>query len=198
MLSKLVLVVSGIAYLMLGTVAANAFETAGPPAVATEQVQHTQETVQAEMTAHQTEMKALTVKLTESFRAISEKRDPKGYVQDKSLVKAHEANIKELRTAVREHKLFLGDYEHVCGVNGKQQDAMIQHQQQMKGVLYDVVDSFDAFENANDQVNNPNIDITMSIGEAFVAHREALKEFSDDISQHQRAMADLVAKCQTP
>jgi hypothetical protein len=47
---------------------------------------------------------------------------------------------------VRNHKLFLGDYEHQCGVSSKQQDAMVEHQQQMKGALYDVVDPFDAFE----------------------------------------------------
>lgn len=155
----------------------------------------TQKSLDAEMMSHQSEMKALTIRLGESFQAIGDARDAKGYVQDKAVLKAHEANIKALRDAVRDHKLFLSDYEHQCGVSSKQEDAMVQHQQQMKGVLYDVVESFDTFEETNDQPNNSYIPVTVLIGPAFAAHREALKELTSDIAQHQHAMIELTKKC---
>jgi hypothetical protein len=65
----------------------------------------------------------------------------------------------------------------------------------MKGVLYDVVESFDTYEMTNDAPNNPNYTPIEDIGPAFVAHREALKELSADIAQHQQAMEQMVKKC---
>ena len=151
--------------------------------------------VERAMVNHQKEMQTLLAKLDESFQAIADARDAKGYVRNKAVLKAHEANIKALRDAVRDHKLFLSDYEHQCGVISKQQDAMVEHQLKMKGVLYDVVESFDSFEQANDQPNNSYIVVTMSIDQAFDAHREALKELADATAQHEQAMAQMMKKC---
>jgi hypothetical protein len=147
------------------------------------------------MVNHQREMQALLVKLDESLQTITAARDAKGYVRNKAALKTHEANIKALRNAVRDHKRFLGGYEHQCGVTGKQQDAMVQHQFQMKGALHDVVESFDAFAQANDQPNNPYIYVTQSVEQAFTAHREALKELKDAVAQHTQAMAQMMNKC---
>ncbi len=147
------------------------------------------------MVNHQREMRTLLAKLDESFQAIANARGAKGFVRNKAVLKAHEANIKALRDAVRDHKLFLGDYERQCGVISKQQDAMVEHQLKMKGVLYDVVESFDSFEQANDQPNNSYIVVTMSIDQAFDAHREALKELADATAQHEQAIAQMMKKC---
>ncbi len=126
----------------------------------------TQKSLDEEMMTHQSEMKTLTARLDKSFQSISDARDAKGYVQNKVVLQAHEADIKTFRDAVREHKLFLGEYEHQCGVTSKQEDAMVQHQQQMKGMLYDVVESFDTFEQANDEPANPDSYITLEVGPA--------------------------------
>lgn len=162
---------------------------------ATSQTDTIKKSLDEEMMDHQKEMQILLVKLDKSFQAITDARDEKGYVRDKAVLKAHEADIKALRDAVRDHKLFLGDYEHQCGVSSKQEDAMVEHQQQMKGALYDVVDSFDAFEQANNQPTNSYIVVTMSIGQASVAHSEALKELAHAIDQHKQAMEQMVKRC---
>jgi hypothetical protein len=78
----------------------------------------------------------------------------------------------------REHKPFLNSYQHQCGINSKQQDTMVQHQQQMKSVLYDVVDTFDTYEMTNDAPDSPIYVAIEGIGPAFVAYREALKELT--------------------
>jgi hypothetical protein len=91
------------------------------------QTQRSQQSLDAEMTSHQNEMKALTTKLDDSFQAIADARDAKGYVRDKLIIEMHEEDIKALRNAARDHKLFLAGYEQLCSVNSKQQDATIQH-----------------------------------------------------------------------
>ncbi len=197
---KPVLFIAVAVFLVLGGIPLFAKQMPGiqmPSANQPSQDQSAQKSRYAEraMMNHQKEMQTLLAKLDESFQAIGDARDAKGYVLDKAVLKAHEANIKALRGAVRDHKLILSDYERQCGVSSKQQDAMIEHQQQMKGVLYDVVDSFDALEQANDQPNNPNIVITMYIGEAFAAHREALTELADASARHEQAMAQMMKKC---
>ena len=121
----------------------------------------------AEMMNHQQEMQTLLAKLQTSLQSIVNARDGSGYVGDKSIVRAHEADLTELRNAVRNHKLFLIDEERKCGVKSSQQDAMIQHQQQMKAVLYDVVDTFYTYMAANDRSN----DLAESVADALSAHR---------------------------
>ncbi len=194
---KPVFVTAVVALLGLGMTPLFAIQMPRMQMPATSQTDANQKSLDVEraMVNHQKEMQTLLANLDESLQAIAEARDAKGYVRDKAVLKAHEANIKALRNAVRDHKLFLSDYEHQCGVSSKQQDAMVEHQQKMKGVLYDVVESFDTFEQTNDEPNNPSIEVTMSIGLAFVTHREALKELEDAIDQHKQAMAQLMKKC---
>ena len=145
----------------------------------------------AEMMNHQQEMQTLLAKLQTSLQAIVDARDGSGYFSDKSIVRAHEADLTELRNAVRSHKLFLIDEERKCGTNSSQHDAMMQHQQQMKAVLYDVVDTFYTYMAANDRSN----DFAESVSDALSAHRQALKGFGDAIAQHQQAMAQMMKKC---
>lgn len=161
----------------------------------TGQMERDHKSAEAEMTAHQKEMQALNTKLGESFQAIADARGAKGYVHDPSILKTHGKDIKALRDAVRDHKLFLSDYEHTCGVNSKQQDAMIQHQKEMKGILYDVVETYDTYEETNDAPNNPNYVAIEGIGPSFEAHRAALKELTSAINQHQEAMTQMMKQC---
>jgi hypothetical protein len=156
---------------------------------------HNKSSLDVEMTDHQNEMQALTTRLGESFQAIANARDAKGYVHDRAMLKAHEADIKALRNAVRDHKLFLSEYEHTCGVNSKQEDAMIQHQQEMKGMLYDVVETFDTYEYTNDAPDNSYSTPVEEIGLAFDGHRAALKELTGAIAQHKQAMQQMMKKC---
>ncbi len=90
---------------------------------ATSQMDNSKNSLDAEMMDHQKEMQTLLAKLDESFKAITDARDEKGYVRDKAVFKAHEANMKALQDAARDHELFLGDYEHQCG--GAAGDGMI-------------------------------------------------------------------------
>jgi hypothetical protein len=156
------------------------------------QTDKSQKSLDAEMMSHQKEMQTLLVKLQASFQAIVNASDSNGYVRDKSIVKAHEADITAFRNAVRNHKLFLIDYERECGVNRKQHDAMIQHQEHMKSILYDLGDTFAAYEDANntsiDQQPNP-------VEYAMKAHRQAITELKDAIAQHNQAMTQMIKTC---
>jgi hypothetical protein len=147
----------------------------------------------AEMMEHQRDMQALNIKLTESFQAVAKARDAEGYVKDMAIVKAHETDIKALQKSFKEHRELLKAYEHKCGVSSKQQDVMIQHQQAMKAMLYDVVESYDTFEITNEK--DPNDSVTKDIGPAFGEHREALKELTTVIAQHEKALAQMVRTC---
>ena len=158
---------------------------------ATSQPDKNQKSLDAEMMDHQNEMQSLFAKLEKSFQAAVDAKDANGYIRDKSIIKAHEADLTELRNAVRNHKLFMVDYESKCGVNSKQHDAMNQHQQQMKAVLYDVVDTFYAWMSADDH----SIEVSEPVENALTAHREALKELGDAIAQHKQAMTQMMSKC---
>jgi hypothetical protein len=173
------------AFLGLGMKPAFAIQTPG---------MQTQISSGAEMVSHESAMKTMTIKLDKSFRAITDARDEKGYVRDKSVLKAHEANIKALRDAVRHYELFPGSDEHQYGTSSKQREAVAQYHQQMKAVLHDVVESFDTFEQINDQLNNSEIVVTMYVGQAWAAHREALKALADAVAQHEQAMAEVMKK----
>lgn len=168
-----------------------AIQMPGMQMPAKSQTGQNQKSLDAEMMNHQSEMQALLAKLETSFQAIVDAKDANGRVRDKSIVKAHEADLTELRNAVRSHKLFLIDYEGKCGVNSKQHDAMIQHQQKMKAVLFDVVDTFYTYMDANDS----SIETSEPVEDALTAHHEALKELGDAIAQHKRAMAQMMKEC---
>ncbi len=158
---------------------------------AVSQTDKTQKSVDTQMMNHQAEMKDLIVKLNASFQAIVDAKDAKGYVKDKSLVKAHEADLTALRNAVRAHKLFLTAEEQACGAKSKDDDAMIQHQQQMKSVLYDAVDTFSTYQSANDS----SIEASEPVEDALAAHRSALAALTDASAQHQQAMAQMMKRC---
>ncbi len=189
MTRKLFLTTTAVALLGLGMTPLFGLQMPGMQMPATSQPN--QKSIDAEMMDHQNEMQALVTKLDKSFQAIVNARDSNGYVRDKSIVKAHEADLTEFRNAVRNHKLFLIDYERKCGVNAKSQDAMVQHQQQMKAVLYDVVDSFYAYQDANDT----SIDTPFAVEDALSTHRQALKELEDAVTQHKQAMEQMMKKC---
>lgn len=164
MLRKLLQVTAGTAFLGFGTMP---LLSLGPPAVQMTTAGYTdpsRKSLDDEMTNHQNEMITLTARLNESFQNIANARDAKGYVHDKALLKAHEVDIRSLRNAVREHKLFLGVYERQCGVTSKHEDIIIQHQHMMKAVLYDVVETFDTYEITNNGPNDPNVVPTEDIG----------------------------------
>lgn len=152
---------------------------------------HSQRLIGVEMPSHPSAIATLALKLDESFRAISEARDVKGYVKNNAALKEHEANIRALRDGVRHHRFVISDDEYQCGASG-QQDAVFQCQKEVKGVVHDVIESFNAFEQTNDEPDNPSIVVTMNIGPAYVAHREALKKLADMIAQHEPAMAPVM------
>ncbi len=164
------------------------------PSIALQQ-KHFAKSVDIEMADHQQEMQTLTARLNHSAQVIADARDAKGYVRDKAIMEAHAIAIKALQNSFRDHKKFLKTYESACGLNGQQHDAMIQHQQMMKSVLYDVVETFDTFEDSNNGPNDPNIEVTKYVGPAFEAHRDALKELTGAVAQHQKAMEEMMTKC---
>ncbi len=156
---------------------------------------HTLNSQDAEMMNHQSTIGALTIKLEESFHAIADARDAKGYVQNKAVLKAHEANIKVLRTAERNPRIFLTENYRQCSANNLPQNSIAQYEQQMKGVVHKVVESFYTFEQTNDQQNNSEIYVTMYIGEAYAAHCAALKELTDTTTQYEQAVAQAMKQC---
>lgn len=191
---KRVLFTALVALLGFGMTPLFASQMSGMQMPAASQNDKSQKSLDAEMMNHQKEMQTLLAKLQTSFQAIVNASDSNGYVRDKSIVKAHEADITALRNAVRNHKLFLIDYERECGVNSKQHDAMIQHQEHMKAILYDVVDTFSSYEDANDASIDQQPD---PVEDALNVHRQAIKELKDAIAQHNQAMTQMMKTCST-
>jgi hypothetical protein len=188
---KLFSFTAAAALLGFGLVPLFAIQMNGAQMPATGQSEQNQKSADAEMMAHQKEMQDLSTKLDSSFQVMVAATDSRGYVHDKAIVKLHEADIKALRNAVREHKLFLDTDDHQCSAGTKQADAMMQHQQEMKGVLYDVVDTFDTYQTADDS----SIESSEPVEDALHAHRDALKEFTAAIAQHQVAMTQMMKAC---
>jgi hypothetical protein len=58
-----------------------------------------------------------------------------------------------------------------------------------------LVDTFDTYEMTNDAPDNPIYVAIEGIGPAFVTHREALKELTGAIAQHEQAMTQMMKKC---
>lgn len=188
---KLFSTVASLAILGSCIVPLLASQMPGMPMAPATQLNQSKASLDAQMMSHQEEMQTLLAKLQASFKAIADARDATGYPADKSLLKTHEADIAEFRSAVRSHKLFDVTYEQQCGANGKQKDAMIEHQQQMKGVLYDVVDTFAQYQAADPSSS----EISATVGMAFDEHKGALKELADAIAEHKQAMAQMMKKC---
>ena len=141
--------------------------------------------------SHQHEMQALTASLDKSFQAIVDARDANGYVRDKFILKTHEADIIALRNFVRNQRLFLNVYEHKCGEDITQHDHIVQIQQQLKAVLYDVVDTLSVYQNLDD----PSIETSEPLELALDAHREALKQLFDAIAKHEQAITQMMKAC---
>lgn len=194
MTSKSVVLTAMAAILGFGITLLFAIQMPGMQMPATSQTDQNQKSLDVEMMNHQSEMQALLAKLEASFQAIMDAKDANGRVHGKSIVKAHEADLTELRNAVRHHKQFLIDYEGKCSVNSKQHDAMIEHQQQMKAVLFDVVDTFYTYMDANDST----IVASEPVEDALTALREALKELGNAIAQHKQAMAQIIPAIPKP
>jgi hypothetical protein len=156
---------------------------------------HSQKLFGAVTMSHPGTIEALAIKLDESFRAITDARDARGYIKNKAALKAHEANIKALRNGLRNHTLFTGNDEYQCGASGSQLDVAVQCERQITSLIHDVAESFDTFELTNDQPDNPIITATMDIGPAYVAHREALRKLAATIGQHEPALAQVMNTC---
>ena len=181
--------------LLVGTAPLCALQAAGTQMSSTTGTTHSQKLLGAETLSHPGTIAALTIKLDESFRAINDARDAKGYIKNKTALKVHEANIKALRNGLRHHAIPASNDEYQCEASGSQQDAAVQCEQQIKALVHDVAESFDTFEYTNDVPDNPNSTPTMNIGPAYVAHREALKKLADAIAQHEPAMAQVMKTC---
>ncbi len=185
MTHKLFLSTTAVALLGLGTMPLFANQMPVMQMPAASQTDQSQSSPDAEMTNHQNEMQTLFAKLQTSFQAVVNARDGSGFVRDKSIIRAHEADLTELQNAVRNHKLLVVSADRKSDVNSKQHDAMMQHQQQMKAALYDVADTFYVYMQANDRSN----DFAESVTDTLNAHRHALKELEDAIAQQERAMS---------
>jgi hypothetical protein len=102
----------------------------------------------------------LTVRLNDSFQAVSQARDKKGFVHDHAALKEHAANLKAFRKALKRKDLAA--------------DTTNTRIQSISHLLHDTTESFFAFEQANDQPDNPNISITMDVQESFAVHCKEL------------------------
>jgi hypothetical protein len=181
--------------LLLGMTPLFARQAPGPQTHAATGTDHLQMVSDAEIMSHPGTIAALTIKLDESFRAISDARDAKGYIKNRTALKTHEANIKALRNGLRHHTLLARNDEYQCAASGSQQNAAVECEQQMKRLVHDVGESFDTFELTNDAPDNPNSTPTMDIGPAYLAHGEALKKLADTIAQHEPTMAQAMRAC---
>ena len=112
----------------------------------------------------------LTLRLNDSFQAVAQARDPKGFVHDRAALKEHTANLKACRKALKHKDLPAADAT----------DSRLQN---ISRLLRDTMESFFAFEQANDQPDNPNIYVTMGVQESFTAHSECLKRLTVAVDQ---------------
>lgn len=160
-----------------------------------------QSRVGTEMISHQHLMEDLLALLQKDFQTVVASKDANGYVHDKAAVKAYKAELEGLRDAVRQHRLFAADYERWCGESftsdyrhwcgpDKKQNAMAEHQQRMKGILYDLSETFDTYVAADNHSIEGGPD---KIEDALAAHRDALNDFANAIQDHEQAMTQMMA-----
>lgn len=187
--------------MFLGLVLAPVFGgQAAAQASATAPNDQEQSNVNTEMMSHQHLMEDLLAGLQKDLQAVVSSRDAYGYIHNKAAVKAYEADLAGLREAVRQHKLFAADYErwceqsfttdyeHRCGPD-KKQNAMAEHQQQMKSALFYLSDTFYTYLAADDHSieGGPN-----KIEDALTAHHDALNDFAHAVKDHEQAMAQMM------
>jgi hypothetical protein len=65
--------------------------------------------------------------------------------------------------------------------------------QDISHLLRDTTESFFAFELANDQLDNPNIVITMDVRESFAAHSKCLNQFTAAVEQEEAGHTQLTS-----
>ncbi len=155
------------------------------------QIDEDRKLLDADIIDHQKRIQALIANLDRSLQTIVDAEDANGNVSEKSIVKAHEADIVTLRNAARNQKLFLILYEQKCGADSTQHDHIMQLQQQLKAALYDVVDTFDLYQ----IVNGSSSEASQTAKHILDLHREALKDVADVLTQHEQAMAQMMRKC---
>lgn len=192
MTRKVLVIATAVALLGLSRAPLSAAQQPEVQEAAAGQIDEGRTLLDADIIDHQNRMQALIAKLDSSLQAIVDAEDANGQVHDKSLVKAHEADIVTLRNATRNQKLFLILYEQKCGADGEQHDHIMQLQQQLKAALYDVVDTFDLYQ----IVNTPSSDTHQTAEHILDLHREAMKEVSIVLIQHEQAMAQRMKQCQ--
>lgn len=196
MLFKTIRLATMIALVELSMAPLFAFQATAAQTPSAPEMGGMQESPRAELASRQREIESIAVKLNESFQAISDARDTKGYVRNKAALKAHEVDVKLLRHAVREYAQALGEYDRRCDVTGGQEQATVYLEDEMKGIYHDIIESFDDFEQANNQPDNPHIVVTKSVAEAFAEHRNALRELAGLPTVNKRALAQTASGCQ--
>ncbi len=192
MTRKILVIATAVALLGLSRAPISAGQQPDTQIAAAGQIDESRRLLDADIIDHQNRMQALITKLDKSLQAMVDAEDATGHVRDKSLVKAHEADIVTLRNATRNQKLFLILYEQKCGADGEQHDHIMELQQQLKAALYDAVDTFDLYQ----IVNTPSSDPHQTAGHILDLHREAVKEVSVVLFQHEQAMAQRMKQCQ--
>lgn len=116
---------------------------------------------------------ALTLRVNDSFQAVAQLRDPMGFVHDRAALKEHTANLKALRKALKGTSIS-------SEVSGNDEVLLILR------LLHDTTESFIAFEQANDQPDNPNIYVTMDVRESFSAHTKYLSQLTAAVAHTQQ------------
>jgi hypothetical protein len=115
-------------------------------------------------------LSALVLRLNNSFQAVSNARDSRGYVMDSSILKTHSTNLNALKKALR----------------GKRGELLITPQSQrrkLKAEFRALDDSFDQFLLAHDAISNPEVVVYMDIKESFSAHDAALKRLNQFLDE---------------
>lgn len=115
-------------------------------------------------------LRELALNLNSSFQAVAQARDSKGFVHDRSALKQHTANLKAFGKTIKRMEHSAGESE-----NGKLQN--------ISRLLHDTKESFFAFEQANDQPNNPLIVVTMDVQESWAAHSRQLNQLTNAVEQ---------------
>ena len=192
MTRKVLVIATVVALLGLSRAPLSAGQLPETQAATAGQIDESQKLLDADIIDHQNRMQALIARLDRSLQAIIDAEDANGRVSDKSIVKAHEADIVTLRNFTRNQKLFLIFYEQKCGADGRQHDHTMQLQQQLKAALYDAVDTFDLYQ----IVNSPSSETSQTAVHILDLHREAMKEVAVVLIQHEQAMAQRMKKCQ--
>lgn len=192
MTRKILVIATAVALLGLSRAPISAGQQPDTQTAAAGQIDESRRLLDADIIDHQNRMQALITKLDKSLQAMVDAEDATGHVRDKSLVEAHEADIVTMRNTTRNQKLFLILYEQKCGADGEQHDHIMQLQQHLKAALYDVVDTFDLYQ----IVNAPSSGTSQTAEHILDLHREAVKEVSVVLLQHEQAMAQRMKQCQ--